>query len=1191
MTPHEFIRKWSRSTLKERSAAQEHFVDLCRVLGEPTPADADPRGEWYCFEKGARKTGGGDGWADVWRRSCFAWEYKGKKKDLDTAFTQLQRYAIALENPPLLVVSDMKSIEIHTNFTNTVSAIHTIHIADLGESDNLRKLRALFRDPGYLRPGQTKAALTAEAAERFATLAASMHARGGDSVRVAHFLNRILFCLFAQHAGLLPSNLVVQVLESGLASPDGATQMLKSLFGVMKKGGNFGAHVIEWFNGNLFDSDDAIPLAPADIETLLSVSAMDWSAIEPSIFGTLFERGLDPEKRAQIGAHYTDAESITRIVQPAVLAPLEAKWAEEKRAIEHALRLAASDARNGRDIAAEAQKQFDEFLVELSSCRVLDPACGSGNFLYLSLQALKDFERAATIQAEELGLNVNHDGTRVGVECVHGIELNPVAAELARVTVWIGEIQWMLRHGIQPSKNPILKSLNTIECRDAVVTTDGHQAPWPQATAIVGNPPFLGNKRMLSELGAEYTERLRFAYRESLPGAVDLVAYWFERARSQVKAGMARRVGLVATQAIRKGANRTVLDRIAADMSIIEAWRDEPWINEGAAVRVSLIVFGEEPRVARLDGHEVDGINADLSPKNADGVDLTKAQRLIENRGVCFMGTSKVGAFEIPGDLARHWLKLPNPHGRSNADVIRPWANGQELTGRPADKWIIDFGVAMSERVAAMYEAPFAYLRKHVRPERAKQRRETYRLKWWIHAEARPGLRTSTQYLPRYIATPRVAKHRFFVWLPAAVLPDSRLFAISRADDTTFGILMSRLHCVWATANASRHGDGAEGGRPCYNAATCFETFPFPDLTEASRNRIDTAAIALDELRERWLNPPEWTRREAEIDPRFPERIMVIEGHETDIASRTLTDLYNERPPWLVQAHEDLDLAVAHAYGWNDYSASMKDSEITKRLLELNKTRSADLISAAARPTIASGSARFADVLSRRVLLAEAIVQKLRPDPNLGRTKLAKVYYLADMRAGLDLQMTYYREAAGPLDPRALYHPSIGIEALGRQRDVFHAKQDRRSVRYSLGRASKNLNERASKEFGSAWSEIARVIDVTRSMSTDQSEIVATLYACWNDLLLKGRPATDAAIISDFLTRWHEQKERFEPSRLARALDWMREKQLVPHGRGARTREREGPRVASVPKRARKSTLAAALGKRSRAPTPGSASI
>lgn len=975
ITAQEFISKWSRSTLKERSAAQEHFIDLCRLLNEHTPAQADPHGDWFCFERGATKTGGGKGWADVWRRHCFAWEYKGKHKDLTVAFSQLQRYAIALENPPLLVVCDMERFEIHTNFTNTVQEVHVIRLAELQSNDNLRLLKSLFSDPESLRPGKTKTALTEEAAGRFAALAQVLRERNGEPERVAHFLNRILFCLFAQDAKLLPGNIVGQVLEAGLKNPDNANRMLRSLFRTMKKGGEFGAHIIEWFNGSLFDASEGVPLERKDIQELLSICSLNWSAIEPSIFGTLFERGLDPGKRAQIGAHYTDPQSIMRIIKPVVIDPLVNKWESVKGEIE----IITDRAERARDrsaravIRSKAQRLFNKYLNDLAQFRVLDPACGSGNFLYLALQELKDLEHRATLEAEQLGLLPQLPGMHVGVQCVRGIEFNSYAAELARVTVWIGELQWMLRHGLQPSRDPLLKPLETIECRDALLEDDGGTPPWPRADVIVGNPPFLGNKRMITELGESYTMRIRDLFKRRLPGSVDLVTYWFERAREQVENGMTERVGLVATQAIRKGANRCVLDRIASTTPIFDAWRNESWINDGAAVRVSFVAFGRGATEIRLDGRPVPSIQCDLNPATDSGVKLVQAFSLSENRGIAFQGPVKVGPFEISGELARQWLKLPNPNGKKNADILRPWVNGKDLTGRPSDTWIIDFGTNMSLKDAAQYDAPFAHVQRYVKPLRDVGRREGRKLYWWRHGETAPAMRVAMTCLKRYIATPRVAKHRFFVWLSVAVLPDSRLYAICKDDDFTFGVLSSRIHEVWALANASRHGAGND---PTYNARSCFESFPFPQADHTSIYNVSKAAKELHSLRERWLHPPEWIDQFNEL--RWPTRHVPKAGHESDARKRTLTNLYNERPQWLVNIQNELDMAVAVAYGWSDYTVDMPGDAILARLFKLNLARAEDLF---ASPDKHLGEVRSGgrSTLKSAKRPKEVIVARLKP--------------------------------------------------------------------------------------------------------------------------------------------------------------------------------------------------------------------
>jgi len=374
----------------------------------------------------------------------------------------------------------------------------------------------------------------------------------------------------------------------------------------------------------------------------------------------------------------------------------------------------------------------------------------------------------------------------------------------------------------------------------------------------------------------------------------------------------------MATNSIRGGANRTVLEAISRDSRIFEAWSDEPWINEGAAVRVSLVCFGLAQASARLNNREVAQLYANLTaPESAgDAADISRAVALPANRSASFQGASKKAKFEIGAALAREWLALPNPHGNPNSDVLKPWANGFELSRGPQHQWIIDFGIELPEVAAALYEAPFAYAVGHVREERLKNNREAYRKFWWRFAEPRPGLRAALMPLLRFIGTVAHSKHRFFVWLPTTTSPDQALITVARADDTTFGILHSRLHEVWSLRLGTSIGIGND---PRYTPTTCFETFPFPagltpadtahqrtaplqggalipaDLPPAVRphaEAIASAAHRLVALRDAWLNPPEWTQRLPEVVPLgtntspYPDRIVARSGFEKPLALR-----------------------------------------------------------------------------------------------------------------------------------------------------------------------------------------------------------------------------------------------------------------------------------------------------------------
>ena len=949
MTPGEFIAKWQASKLKESSASHEHFLDLCSLLDEPTPAAADSEGEWYCFERGARKDSGGDGWADVWKRECFAWEYKGQRANLDAAFNQLRQYALALENPPLLIVSDMVRFRIRTNWTNSVSVTHEFSVEDLADGATRDLLKWAMSDPERLRPGETRQMVTERAAEAFAELAQGLRDRGFDPQTVAHFVNRLVFCMFANDVGLLPNNVFIRMLERSQQYPEKSADYASKLFAAMAVGGDLDFETVAWFNGGLFDDDKALQLDRASVTTVLRAARLDWSEIDPSILGTLFERGLDPEKRSQLGMHYTDRDKIMQIVDPVIRRPLLEEWEPVKLKIASMMERADAMSSNGggqTKLRNQAKQIFQGFLERLQNFVVLDPACGSGNFLYLALHALKDVEHRVRLDAEMLGIR-REFSMMVGPANVKGIEINTYAAELARVSVWIGEIQWMRRNGFNSNENPILDPLETIECRDAILAPDGSEPEWPAADVVIGNPPFLGNRKIRNELGDCVAETLPKLYRKIVRGKPDLVCYWFAKAGKLVAEKKIQRVGLVATNSIRGGTNRNVLKFILDTGTIFEAWSDEPWTIEGAAVRVSIVCFAaaaaEPVPSARLNGQPVDTIYADLTASvDGAGSDLTQARRLPSNRNIAFQGDIKRGSFDVAGDQAREWLSLPkNPNGRPNADVLKPWVNGMDLTRRPAGKWIVDFGWQMSEADAALYEAPFRHIATHVKPKRLTNKEPKSREFWFRHWNPRPAMWNALDGLSRFIATPRIAKHRLFVWLDARICPDNQVVVIARDDDVAFGILHSRFHEAWSLRQGTWLGKGND---PRYTPTTTFETFPFPKglspEVPASEYVADPHAVAiaeasrrLVELRDRWLNPPEWVEWVDEPVAGYPKRPVARSAAAAkELDARTLTNLYNERPQWLVDAHIALDSAVAAAYGWD---ADVSEDDALEKLLAL----------------------------------------------------------------------------------------------------------------------------------------------------------------------------------------------------------------------------------------------------------------
>ncbi len=1075
LDPVPFVRKWNASQLTERSAAPQHFRDLCEMLGVPHPTEEDATGASYTFEKRVAKAGTGEqGYADVWKRGWFAWEYKSKGGDLKKAYKQLNEYHEALDNPPLLVVCDFTRFEVHTKFENLPSRTYAFTLDDLLHDRDtptcalppLEVLRHVFGDFNQLRPTTVSARVTEAAAADFLRLAQRLELERAaapdrpSKEAIAHFLMRLVFCLFADSVGLLPNHAFRRLVENHRFSPLGFNRILPALFTAMSEPhGFFGADTIPYFNGGLFTDHTTIELDLADLGVLYSASRHDWSHIEPAIFGTLFERSLDQAKRSLIGAHYTSTEDILLLIEPVVIQPLQRRWQTVKAEVLAALaqeqapsipstnpgapyinsevwvstestpaatpgtlsspatnpgapgldsetRVSTTSAKMGSRAATApktikrptqptlrlnrpALRLLQDWAAELSSIRILDPACGSGNFLYVALKRLLDLWHEARIFGLGLELALALDPMPSPTQ-LYGIEIDFYAHEIASIVVWIGFLQWKHDHGIKDEKEPLLKKLSNIEHADAILRYNAEGKPyepqWPQTDYIIGNPPFLGGKLLRREMGDTYVDAVFELYRGRVKAESDLVVYWFEKARRQLELRTVDRVGLLATQAIRGGANRAVLERIQQTGTIFWAWSDRKWLLKGATVHVSMIAFeslaipeaatGSEnpgapgldsetwvstpgttpgassspadasppvvllnevkdpcisplsPTVATptpylLDGIPVSAIHADLTT----GSNTASALRLKENNGICFMGITKVGPFDIDSETARKMLSAPlNPNGRPNSDVVKPWVNALDITRRPRNMFIIDFGTDTTEATAALYELPFEYVRHHVLPERVKNRRQSYADAWWTFGEPRSALRTAIRGLNRYIATPLVSKHRLFKWQSAKVISENLVNVIARSDDYFFGVLHSCIHEVWALTMGTQLES-----RPRYTPESTFLTFPFPwppgaEPTESEDSRVQAiaeAARTLARLRDAWLNPPGIS--------------------EADLKDRTLTKLYNLRAAnqcaWLENAHRTLDEAVLAAYNW---PSDLTTQEVLTRLLALNHQRAAN---------------------------------------------------------------------------------------------------------------------------------------------------------------------------------------------------------------------------------------------------------
>lgn len=978
MTPQEFISKWQRVTLSERSACQQHFLDLCDLLKQPKPAAADPEGAWYTFERGLKDNEGDQGWADVWMKNHFGWEYKGKHKDLSKAYQQLQRYREALENPPLLVVCDMDRFEIHTNFTGSVKNVHAFSLAELSEPKNLEVLRKAFTDPQSLRPGETTATITEKAAIELAGLSDGMRDRGIEPHKAAHFLMKLVFCMFAEDIALLvppaqnqkPKKLFREVLQGSKDNPERLSKMLKELFKSMAKGGMFGTDDILYFNGGLFADAETITLTPEEIRILVRVNDFDWSDVEPSIFGTLFERTLDPSKRSQIGAHYTSREDIEMLLQPVMMAPLRREWSEVRNkadALFEKLRIKAmklkkeqreqTKRKNSKEFR-ELSKLFEGFLHRLATVTVLDPACGSGNFLYVALHLLLDLEKEVISYAGPLGLGLF---PQVRPTQLAGLEINEYAQQLAQVVIWIGFLQWMHHNGFQPPQNPVLDPIDSIRRTDAIIDRSNSEKPvepdWPDATFIVGNPPFLHGSKMRAELGDAYVEDLFPLYSGRVAGFADLCCYWFEKSYAQIKAGKAERAGLLATQGIRGGASREVLQRIVTNGGIFFAESDREWLLDGASVHVSMIGFDDGTEKNRiLNGKAVSEIHSNLDA----GADVTRAKRLKGQNSLWCYGSQEKADFGINSELSESMLANPNATGRPNSDVLRPSLGGKKILQRNSDAWVIDFADERDIEIASQYEEPFEHVRKTVFQQRCNHPEPRQQKFWWLHARPSPEYRKAIASGERCLVTPASSKHRIFVWIDSAILVDHAAIVFTVADDSFFGVLQSRIHEVWARApgNGTQVRERESGFR--YTPKSCFETFPFPVLSESLKETISKCASDLNWKRNAWLNPPEWTRPDmltfvgsidgpwrnyiANHDERglgevqYPRLVPKTDEFAGKLAKRTLTSLYNERPTWLDLAHKKLDEAVFAAYGWDP---GISDDELLTKLLQLNLERAA----------------------------------------------------------------------------------------------------------------------------------------------------------------------------------------------------------------------------------------------------------
>ena len=937
--------------------------------------------------------------------------------------------------PPFLIVLDVgKVLELHAEFSRTGGNYtpfpdprsHRITLQDLAKPQLRERLRLIWTNPDALNPALISAQVTRAVSQQLAKLARSLEKSGHAPQDVAAYLCRCLFSMFAEDVELLPAGAFHLLLKQHRADPPTLQKMLQILWADMDRGG-FSAAALKpvlRFNGKLFKRASAdgysLLLNAQQIDWLTEAAATNWREVEPAIFGSLLERALDPNERHALGAHYTPRAYVERLVMPTVIEPLRAEWADAQAAaltLAHeasALQAQPPVVATKKDFALldrhnaavrtkwnEARQQVKDFLHRLCTLRVLDPACGSGNFLYVTLEHLKRLEGEVLNQLTALG--DSQDSLDLGRETVTlqqllGIEINERAAALAELVLWIGYLQWHIRTSGRASvAEPVVHDYGNISCRDAVLaydrqepltdadgqvvtrwdgeTTKAHpvtgqrvpdetaqvvqwryvkprQAEWPAANFIVGNPPFIGNKRMRLALGDGYAHALRTAWPQ-VPDSADFVMYWWHHAALAVRLGQAERFGLITTNSLTMIFNRRVIEAHQAahpPLSLVFAVPDHPWVDsaDGAAVRIAMTVGGRCEQDGRLltvtkECETASGevavqfriqkavIHADLKVgANVAGTQRLIANDLLSNRGVIPHGAG----FVVTADEARH-LGLGTVAGLEAH--LRPYRNGRDLTGAPRNALVIDMFGLTADEVRRRYPAVYQWLLERVKPERDENARKRVRELWWIFAEARVVMRRSLVGLARYIATGQVAKHRVFQWLDASIMPDDKLIAIASEDALHLGVLSSAVHVNWALAAGGRLGVGND---PVYSKSRCFDPFPFPHadtgLTPALTEKIRQLAEQLDAHRK--------ARQAAHADVTLTAMYNVLEKLRSGETLNAKDKLVHELGlvGVLNSLHDELDMAVLQAYGWADLSLPAGTDRLLQRLVALNAQRAAE---------------------------------------------------------------------------------------------------------------------------------------------------------------------------------------------------------------------------------------------------------
>jgi len=795
--------------------------------------------------------------------------------------------------------------------------------------------------------------------------------------------------MFAEDVRLLRERIFSNAFDRWLETPEVFPSEVEDLWTKMDQGGTlWGGGRIWRFNGGLFADPAGLPLDRQQLQTLKRAAESDWADVEPAIFGTLLERALDPRERHRLGAHYTPRLYVERLVRPTIEEPLRNEFETVRATVR--LLLASPDADANRKTLSDARAEVARFLERLTQVRILDPACGTGNFLYVALDALKRLENEALELHEQLGgAKLTHYGRLVSPQQFLGIEIKRWAKEIAELVLWIGYLQWQVRtKGFEHPDEPILRDYHNIECRDALLDHDettplmddagravtrwdgvtmkrhpatGEEVPdetsrvavhryvnprkavWPEAEFIVGNPPFIGASRFRSVLGPGYAEALRTAY-EDVPEGVDYVMYWWHIAAQRTTEGSVRRFGFITTNSLRQALSRRVTSAfIGNGLSFVFAVPDHPWVDDadGAAVRIAMtsvekrLTDGQLCTIAKEQDDSGAGAVVDLWCRTgrigADlriGADVASARGLLANSRISSPGVKLHGnGFIVDREEAAELIRKEP----QSAPLIREYLNGKDVTQRSRNVRVIDtFGLQLAD-LQQSHPVVLNWLYDRVLPSRTAHDLTAdaleYRERWWMFGKPRPELRKALHGLRRFIVTPETAKHRFFVFVGSNVLPDNMLTAIATEDAVHLAVLSSRTHVVWALAAGGRLGVGND---PRYNKTRCFDPFPFPRLSDRASERIGKVAETLDSHRK--------NRQSFHTGLTMTAMYNVLDKLRSGEPLTAKDKVIHEQGlvSVLRQLHDDVDSAVFDAYGWPH---GLTDEEILERLVALNAQR------------------------------------------------------------------------------------------------------------------------------------------------------------------------------------------------------------------------------------------------------------